>query len=120
MRAYLKNYRQAPRKVRLVTDLIKGKSVVQAKAELQFLPKRASGPILKLLNSAVTNAKIQNQNNPNNLVIKDIQVNKGTVLKRMLPTARGRATQMHKHSSHIKIELGLPAGKVGSKDQKHV
>ena len=113
MKAYLKNYRQSPRKVRLITSLIKGKNVIEAKAELKFLPKRASEPILKLLNSAVSNAK--NQNKSDNLVIKDIQVNKGVVLKRMLPTARGRATQMHKHSSHIKIELGIKSQELRKK-----
>ena len=57
MKAFLKNYRQSPRKVRLVADLIKGKGVTEALLELDFLAKRASAPIKKLLVSAVSNAK---------------------------------------------------------------
>ncbi|HEY4493582.1 MAG TPA: 50S ribosomal protein L22 [Candidatus Paceibacterota bacterium] len=104
MKAKLNNYRQAPRKVRLVTDLIKGKGVERAQAELAHLPKRAGAPILKLLNSAIANASEKN-----NLYIKSISVDKGIVLKRSMPRAMGRAFPIHKHSSHIKLELGIRA-----------
>src|SRR3989344_9314270 len=104
MKASLKNYRQAPRKVRLVTDLIKGKSVEGARAELSYLPKRAAGPILKLLNSAVSNSP-----GKDNLYVKNITVDKGVVLKRSMPRAHGRAFPIHKHSSHIFMELGTKA-----------
>ncbi|HEY9582834.1 MAG TPA: 50S ribosomal protein L22 [Candidatus Paceibacterota bacterium] len=101
MKASLKNYRQSPRKVRRVTDLIKGKSVERALAELKHLPKRASGPVLKLLNSAIANS-----NEKDNLYVKNIRVDKGIVLKRSMPMAMGRAFPIHKHSSHVHIELG--------------
>ncbi len=118
MKASLYNYRQAPRKVRLVTDLIRGKDVVRAAAELQHLPKRASGPIAKLLASAVANAG-QNNNVTDNLYIKTIRVDKGIILKRSMPRAMGRAFPIHKHSSHVMLELGvrgeaLPKGKGSS------
>ena len=105
MKAYIKNYRQSPRKVRLVTDLIKGKSIVDAKQELTFLTKRASDPLHKLLNSAVSNA-IQNfKIEPENLFIKDIRVDKGIVMKRSMPRAFGIAKRINKRTSHILITL---------------
>jgi len=104
MKAALKNYRQAPRKVRLVTDLIKGKSVENAKAELKHLPKRAAEPVLKLLNSAVANA-----GGKDNLYVKDITVDRGVIMKRSMPRAHGRAFPIHKHTSHVFIELGIRA-----------
>lgn len=81
MKAFLKNYRQSPRKVRLVTDLVKGKTVKQALVELSFLPKRASLPIKKLIESAAANAKSTNKANVEDLVISNITVDKGIVLK---------------------------------------
>ena len=102
MKASLNNYRHAPRKVRLVTDLVKGKSVVQAEAMLNHLIKKASLPIKKLLNSAVANTTLPKED----LFIKSITVDKGVVLKRWMPRAMGRAFPIHKHTSHVVIELG--------------
>jgi len=104
MKAFLKNYRQSPRKVRLVGDLIKGKRVVDAETELRMLPKRASLPIKKLLDSAVANAK-QNGIEKENLMILNVTVNKGIVLKRFRPRARGSASRINKRNSHIEIIL---------------
>jgi len=103
MKASLNNYRHAPRKVRLVTDLVKGKSVVQAEAMLNHLIKKASLPIKKLLNSAIANA---GGTAKENLYIKSITVDKGVMLKRWMPRAMGRAFPIHKHTSHVEIELG--------------
>jgi large subunit ribosomal protein L22 len=101
MKAKLNNYRQSPRKVRLVADLVRGKSVAGARAELKHLAKRAATPLLKLLDSAVANS-----GKKEGLYIKSIQVDKGVVLKRSMPRAHGRAFPIHKHSSHVSIELG--------------
>lgn len=106
MKAQLTNYRQAPRKVRLVADLIKGKSVKDAKSELAFLVKRASLPIAKLLDSAVANAKASGVD-VDTLFIKEVRVDKGIVLKRFTPRAFGRASQINKRSSHVVIVLGV-------------
>ena len=105
MKASLNNYRHAPRKVRLVTDLVKGKSVIQAEAMLNHLIKKASLPIKKLLNSAVANASSAGSTIKENLYIKSITVDKGVVLKRWMPRAMGRAFPIHKHTSHVVIEL---------------
>ncbi len=104
MKATLENYRQAPRKVRLVANLIKGKRVENAITELDFLVKRASLPIKKLLKSAVANAKGAKIET---LYISNVMVDKGITLKRMMPRARGTGNPIHKHTSRIIIELGV-------------
>ncbi|HYC83208.1 MAG TPA: 50S ribosomal protein L22 [Candidatus Paceibacterota bacterium] len=101
MKATLKNYRQAPRKVRLVAGLIRGKSVTEALAQLSFVPKRASDPIKKLISSAVANSGAS----ADTLKVGKIWVDKGLTMKRSQPTARGRATPIHKHMSHVHVEL---------------
>ena len=102
--AQLNNYRQSPRKVRLVTNAISGKSVKEAKNRLAFLTKRATGPLHKLLNSAVANAKNLGTGTEN-LWVKSIIVNNGKILYRHRPVSRGSAHQIHKRTSHIKIVL---------------
>ena len=105
MKAFLKNYRQSPRKVRLVADLIKGKDVAHALVELDSLAKRGSLPIKKLLLSAVANAK-QIGKDAENLIIKSVEVNKGIVMKRMMPAAMGSGHKINKRTSHITLVLG--------------
>ena len=106
MRAFLKNYRQSPRKVRLVASAIRGKRVSDALVALSVFPKRATSPIKKLLESAMANAKHGSDSNVQSLFVKEIQVNKGVTLKRSLPRAMGRATPINKRASHITIVLG--------------
>ena len=104
MKAFLKNYRQSPRKVRLVAGLIKGKKVAEAIAELDFLVKRAGLPIKKLLLSAVSNAK-QSGIEVENLFIKELRVDKGITMKRMMPAAMGTGHRINKRTSHVNILL---------------
>jgi len=104
MKAFLKNYRQSPRKVRLVAGLVKGKRVEEAIVMLDFLAKRAGMPIKKLLLSAVANAK-QKGVEKENLVIKELRVDKGIVMKRMMPAAMGSAHKINKRTSHITLVL---------------
>jgi len=111
MKAFLKNYRQSPRKVRLVSELVKGKNVDQAIVSLDFLAKRAGEPIKKLILSAVSNAK-QIGAEQANLFIKDIRVDKGIVMKRMMPRAMGRGARINKRTSHVTILLAEKAPKV--------
>ena len=110
MKAYLKNYRQAPRKVRLVANLIKGKPVMMAELELKHLAKRAALPMEKLLASAVANAVVGGAN-AENLMVKDVRVDKGLVMKRMMPRAFGRGAPIHKHMSHVMLTLSEQAPK---------
>ena len=106
MKATLKQYRQSPRKVRLVANLVRGKSVNHALSELRYTSKRASGTIIKLIESATANAKLNSGKDKDNLFIKDIQVNSGRTLFRVLPMSKGRAFRIRKRASHISIELG--------------
>lgn len=101
MKASLNNYRQAPRKVRLISELIKGKSAVQAQAILAHLIKRGALPIKKLLDSAIANAGVPAAD----LMVKTATVDKGVVIKRWMPRAMGRAFPIHKHTSKVYIEL---------------
>lgn len=105
MKAFLKNYRQSPRKVRLLADLVRGKSVADALTTLQFVDKRAAEPFAKVIKSAVANAKDQDKNT-DTLFVKTVAVNKGIVLKRFMPRARGSASRINKRNSHISVELG--------------
>ena len=105
MKAILSNYRQSPRKVGLVAGLIRGKTVAQARVALKFANKRAALPVAKLLESAVANAKNAGVANVETLKVQEIQVNKGRVLKRSLPRARGSASRLNKRSSHVSIIL---------------
>lgn len=105
MKALLKSYRQAPRKVRLVANLMKGKTVDRALVELDHLAKRASLPMKKLLLSAVANAKQNSGIEQSALFVKEVRVDQGSILKRSMPRARGSASAIHKHTSHVMIEL---------------
>lgn len=105
MKATLKNYRQSPRKVRLVTDMVKGKSLEEALTLLKFKVKRAADPIHKLIRSAAANAE-KNGEDLNTLIIKNITVDEGVTLNRIMPRAQGRATPIRKRSSHVTVTLG--------------
>ncbi len=104
MRAFLKNYRQSPRKVRLVADLVKGKSAEEALAVLGNLVKRTSAPMKKLLLSALSNAS-QMGILKENLYVKELRVDKGIVMKRIMPAAMGSAHRVSKRTSHILLAL---------------
>ncbi|HEV7449211.1 MAG TPA: 50S ribosomal protein L22 [Candidatus Paceibacterota bacterium] len=108
--AKLSNYRQAPRKVRLVADLIRGKSAQHAINLLSVLPKRAGEPMMKLVQSAVANAT-KGGLSAADLYVSTIAVNGGIVFKRSMPRARGRAAQILKRTSHITIGLSKKAPK---------
>jgi large subunit ribosomal protein L22 len=105
MKAILKNYRQSPRKVRLLADLVRGKRASDALATLRFVDKRAAGPFAKVISSAVANAVAAGKD-PVRLTITKVTVDKGTVLKRFMPRARGSASRINKRNSHISVELG--------------
>ncbi|MDE2078882.1 MAG: 50S ribosomal protein L22 [Patescibacteria group bacterium] len=114
MKATLSNYRQSPRKTRLVTDLVKGKTVPEALRMLAFLNKRAAKPIAKLIASAAANAEKQGER-ANELVVKNITVNKGIVLDRIMPRAFGRAAPIRHRESHVFITLAKAAPKAAKK-----
>lgn len=104
-RAIAKNIRVAPRKVNIVVNLIKGKSVDEAYAILRYTPKAASPILDKLLKSAEANAVNNNSLSRDALYVADCFANPGPVLKRIIPKARGSAAKIHKRTSHVTVVL---------------
>jgi len=103
-RAILESYNQTPRKVRLVADLVRGKSISEALAALQFLPKRASEPVAKLIKSAVANAREQGEP-VDTLAVSSITVESAGMLKRFMPRAFGRAAPVRRRKSRVKLTV---------------
>lgn len=116
--AKLSNLRIAPRKVRLVVDMIRGKKVETALDILRFTTKKGVPPVLKLLNQAVANAKNNFQAEKSNLLIKKITVDEGPKYKRWRPRSRGQTYEIQKKTSHIIIVLDVlkPLEKIEKKE----
>lgn len=104
-KAIARQVRIAPRKVRLVVDLIRGKQVGEAYSILKNTPKRSSLVVEKLLKSAVANAEHNYQLEQENLFVKEVFVGEGKTMKRMQPHAQGRAFQILKRTSHIYLTV---------------
>lgn len=102
--ATLKSYNQSPRKVRLVTDLVKGKKIPAALTALEFLPRRASEPVAKVIKSAAANAKAEGKN-PDDLVVKNIIVESAGMMKKYMPRAFGRAAPIRRRKSRVIVHL---------------
>ena len=105
--ATARNVRVAPRKARLVVDLIRGKNVVRVMAQLSTLRNRAADPIMKVLQSALANASQKHpEADVDNFRVITIYVDEARALKRFRPRAMGRASGIKKRSSHITLEVG--------------
>jgi len=105
VKAKLNYLRISPRKVRLVADLVRGRSVEEARSVLHFTVKKPADPLLKLLNSAVANAENNFGMDSKELYIAEIKVDGGPVLKRFMPRARGSVFPIMKRTSHISLLL---------------
>ena len=107
--AKLNNCPTSPRKMRLVADLIRGVKVEQALAILRFNPKEASRKLEKLLLSALANWQAKNEDanlEDADLVVAEIRVDSGAMLKRLRPAPQGRAHRIRKRSNHVTLVLG--------------
>lgn len=104
-KAVLKNVRIAPRKVRLVADLVRGKQVQEALDILKLTTKRSAPVVSSLLTSAIANATSRSTVDVDRLVISELMVDGGAMLKRFMPRAQGRATPILKRTSHITMKL---------------
>ena len=102
-KAHLYYARIAPRKVKIVCDLIRGKDTKMAQAILKNTPKAASELMQKILKSAVANAENNHNMDPDNLFVSETFANPGPILKRMMPRAQGRGFRINKRTSHITI-----------------
>lgn len=105
VKAFARSIHMSPRKVRLITNLVRGMDVSKAEAQLAFSKKAAARPVLKLLHSAVANAQHNFKLATPDLFIKTITADGGPVMKRWRARAFGRAAQIKKRSSHITIVL---------------
>jgi len=106
VRAQARYVRSSARKARLVCDHIRGKSVPEARALLAFAPRGVAKDWSKLLNSAVANAENNHELVGDELTVTAVYADEGPTLKRFTPRAMGRATPIHKRTSHLTIELG--------------
>lgn len=104
-KALLRYARISPRKVRRVTDLIKGKTAGDALVSLKFLPHSSAKIVSKILRSAVANAEQKKVADPESMRIANVFIDQGPVMKRMMPRAMGRADVIKKRSSHITLIL---------------
>jgi len=104
IRASIDTYNQSPRKVRLVTEMVKGKKVAEAVAALSFLPKRAALPIKKLIESAVANAKDRGEE-VSELRVSEIRVDSAGMIVRAMPRAMGRSAPIRRRRSQIFVRL---------------
>jgi len=102
-KATARTVRIAPRKVRLVVDLIRGKKIGEAVAILQLTPRAASPIVEKVLKSAIANAEHNYEMNVEDLIVSEVFVDEGATLKRFRPRAQGRASAINKRTSHITV-----------------
>lgn len=110
--------RVTPMKARRVVDLIRGRSVSDALTVLRFAPQSASGPVEKVLASAMANAENNLSLDPNTLWVSRIYVDEGPTLKRFRPRAQGRAYRIRKRTSHITVEVESRQPKAAGKSRK--
>lgn len=107
MHAKLRYCRMSPQKLRLVADTIRGKRYEEAVNTLTFLPKqKGAGMLLKLLKSAAANVEETTDFDPEELIVRNVQVDGARMLKRFRPAPMGRAMRIRKRMSHVTIELG--------------
>ena len=114
MKAYLKQFNQPPRKIRLVATLVRGKTVKQAVSALAFADQKSAPVIKKLIESAVANSGLSKEAGLA-LLVKDIRVDIAVKLRRIMPRAQGRGAGYRHISSHISVVLaeGTPKAKKG-------
>lgn len=104
-RAHLKNVHMSPRKIRLLRSVVRGLSATEAATQLTFMPGKASGIVLKVLRSAMANAQHNFDADKQALVVGDVIINEGIVLKRFRPVSKGMAHPILKRMSHVTVVL---------------
>ncbi|MDD5098647.1 MAG: 50S ribosomal protein L22 [Candidatus Pacebacteria bacterium] len=108
----------SPRKARLVADLVRGKGAEEAQTILNFTIKKSADPMLKLLNSAIANAKTTKNIEAKDLYISKVLVNEGPIGKRLFPRAKGRGDIIKKRTSHIVLVLDARKEEVKKETKK--
>ncbi|NNE33903.1 MAG: 50S ribosomal protein L22 [Rhodothermales bacterium] len=120
-RAVRKHIRSAPKKVRTVINVVRGKSVPEALNILNFLPQEVTSTVKLTILSAVHNLMDQNQDeriDEDSLVVKEIKVDGGAAFKRFRPAPRGRAFRIRKRTSHLTVVVGTPTSETSSETEE--
>ena len=104
-KAVVRHVRMSPRKMRVVANLVRGKSVYQAMSLLKLMPKKGAVVISKLIVSAVAHAEPQGEVDVDKLVVRDCSVDNGPILKRFMPRAMGRANRIQSRTSHVTVRV---------------
>ena len=104
-KAILRRFRQSPRKVRMVADMIRGRKVDEALSILKFQPRKAAKMLTKVLTSAIANATENESADADRLVVSKVAVDPGPMEKRWLSRSMGRANRIIKRSSHVTVEV---------------
>ncbi len=105
MKAHLRGIRISPKKANIIAGLVRGKKAEEALDILRFTPNKGANILYKVVHSAVANAENNDDQKRENLVVKSIIVNKGPVMRRFLPSTRGRALRLEKPTAHLTVEL---------------
>jgi len=107
-RAVLRKFRESPRKVRMVADMIRGRSVDDAMSILRLQQRKAARMLTKVLGSAIANATENEKADPDKLVVKNISIDGGPVEKRWMARSMGRANRILRRTSHVTITVDIP------------
>ena len=105
--ALLRSFRESPRRVRMVAQMIRGKKVEEALAVLRFQPRKAARMLTKVLNSAVANAEANEDADADKLIVTRVDVDGGPVQKRWMQRSMGRANRMTRRTSHVKVVVDV-------------
>ena len=108
-RATLSRFRESPRKVRMVADMIRGRSVDDALSILRLQQRKAAKMLSKVLGSAIANATENEKADSDKLVVTKVSVDCGPVQKRWMPRSMGRANRINSRTSHVTIVVDVPA-----------
>jgi large subunit ribosomal protein L22 len=106
--AILRGFRESPRKVRVVADMIRGRPVADALSILRMQRRKAADMLTKVLGSAIANAAENDKADADKLVVTSVAVDGGTVQKRWLARSMGRANRIIKRTSHVTVVVGIP------------
>jgi large subunit ribosomal protein L22 len=107
-RATLKRFRESPRKVRMVANMIRGRTVDDAMSILKLQQRKAAKMLSKVLGSAIANATENEKADADKLVVTNVSVDGGPVTKRWMPRSMGRANRINSRTSHVTITVDVP------------
>ena len=105
--AVLRRFRQSPRKVRMVADMIRGRNVAEALSILDLQPRKAAKMLSKVLSSAVANATTNDKADADALVVTKVNIDPGPTEKRWLARSMGRANRINRRTSHVTVVVDV-------------